>query len=64
MKKIRGLEHLSYEEKLRELVLFSLEKTRLEGDLILTLKEAYKKYRDRLFSRACCDRISGLTALK
>ena len=54
-KMITGMEHLVYEEGLRELGLFSLER-RLQGDLIaafLYLKGAHKKDGDKLFTRAC-----------
>ncbi|KFQ77119.1 hypothetical protein N337_09177, partial [Phoenicopterus ruber ruber] len=57
-KMMRGLEHLSYEDRLRELGLFSLEKRRLQGDLLAAfqyLKEAHKKAGEGLFTRACSD---------
>ena len=56
---IKGLEHLSYEGRLRELGLFSLEKRRLRGDLTAAfqyLKGAYRKAGEGRFARECSDR--------
>ncbi|PKU44451.1 hypothetical protein llap_5250 [Limosa lapponica baueri] len=59
---IRGMEHLSYEDRLRELGLFSLEKRRLRGDLITAyqyLKGAYRRAGEGPFVRKSGDRTRG-----
>jgi len=54
--------HLFCKKRLRELGLFSLEKRRLQGDILAAfqyLKGTYKKDGDKLFSQVCCDRTRG-----
>ena len=56
---LRGLEHLSWEDRLRELGLFRLEKRRLQGDLMVAFqcwKGGCKQEGERLFTRADSDR--------
>ena len=61
-KMIKGLEHRSYKGRLRDVDLFSLEKRRLQGNLIAAfqyLKRAYKQEGDCLFTQIGSDRTRG-----
>ena len=62
IKMIRGLENLSYKDRLRELVMFSLEMRSLQADLIAAfqyLKEDYKQGANQLFTQIGSDRTRG-----
>jgi len=60
---IRGMKHLSYEVRLRELGLLSRNKRRLWGDLIMVfhyLKGDYRQERNQLFTLVDSDMTRGM----
>ena len=64
MKMIRGLEHLSCEDRMRVMDFIGLEKRRLWGVLTAAfqyLKGTCKQERDRLSTWADSDRARGMT---
>ena len=61
-KMILGLEHLSYEQRLKELCLFSPEKRKPQGDLTAVfryLQGVYKQERNQLFTRVGSNMTRG-----
>ena len=61
---IRGVEHLPYDERLKKLCLFSVEKRRLHGDPTATcqyLKGNYKQERTNFLHRLIVTGQGGIT---
>ena len=59
---IQEVKHFPYEDRLRDLGLFSLENRGLQGYLRAAfqyLNWGYQKERGNFFSRVCCDRTRG-----
>ncbi|KAJ7410327.1 hypothetical protein WISP_109201 [Willisornis vidua] len=61
-KMVRGMEDHSYEEKLRELILFNLQKKRFWAENMKSfqyMKMGYKEDGERLLTEACSDRTKA-----